>query len=123
MMKIYLAGGMRSAWRETVKKNLSDVHFIDPCDHGFSAPAFYSAWDNVGVEQADVVLAYLEADNPSGIGMAYEIGKAVGMGKPVVLVDEKDDKYTQILRESAALVCPHLSGAVYFLKLLKLAYP
>lgn len=122
MMRIYLAGGMRSNWRDEVKAALPYVTFIDPCDHGFSMPSFYTAWDNAGVERADVVLAYLEDSNPSGIGLAYEIGKAVGMGKKVILVDEKDNHYTQILRESVDLVCESMETAIFFLTKLCLVY-
>jgi len=99
MMKVYLSGGMRSGWQEIVKQSCPDIHFIDPCDHGLKDAREFSLWDLVGVEQCDVILAYMEADNPAGHGLCYECGYGRAKGKLVIIVDEKMDKYMAIVRE------------------------
>jgi len=98
---VYLAGGMRGNWqdkaKEFVKKNFhGPVMFMDPREHGSLDEAVYTSWDLAGVEAADIVFAYLERDNPSGYGLALEIGFAVGMAragapkKEIIFVEEHD---------------------------------
>lgn len=88
--KVYLAGGMKSGWQEDLKELVGDNFiFFDPCKHNLSNPKEYSIWDSHFVKQCDILFAYMEYDNPSGIGLAYEIGLARGLGKTVILVDEK----------------------------------
>ena len=114
MMKVYLSGGMRSRWQDIVIDSCPDIHFINPCDHGLKVAREFTFWDLIGVEQCDVVLAYMEADNPGGQGLCYECGFAKGLGKTVILVDEKMDRYMGIVREHNE-VFKSLSDAMLFL--------
>lgn len=116
-MKVYLSGGMRSGWGEIVRAVLPDVTFLNPAHHALKRPSEYTLWDMVAIESCDVVLAYLEKDNPSGLGLAFEIGYARGLRKPVLFVNEKlDDKYTRILEQGATLNFPSdLESAIRFL--------
>ena len=79
---VYLAGGMRTKWQDEVISALKGkylVIFIDPRNHGMTEERAYTSWDLEGVRRADIVFAYLEADNPSGAGLALEIGFAAGL--------------------------------------------
>lgn len=124
-MRVYLAGGMRKSWREQFKETVRhfNVVCLDPCDQGFTEhePHLYTPWDMLAVKSADAVFAYLEKDNPSGIGMAFEIGYALALGKTVFFVNEQmNNRYTRILMNSGAIVMSDLErGIVVFLKFLR----
>lgn len=90
-MRFYLAGGMRGRnWQDEVIERLSHSGhtFLDPRSHGLTDALDYTLWDLGGVAVSDGVIAYMERDNPSGIGLTLEIGMAIGMGKPVWLANE-----------------------------------
>jgi len=99
-MKVYLAGGMVSGWRDRCAANLRTVgiEIIDPEEHSLCRPVDYVLADMYGVENCDVLLGYMEDSNPSGIGLAFEIGYAKALGKYVFLVCEKNDRYLDIIR-------------------------
>ncbi len=88
-MKVYLAGGMRTEWRERVKRTVQDVSFLDPTMHGLTDPKEYTAWDIAAITKSDFVLAYFEATNPIGFNLAFELGIAYQLKKPIILVNER----------------------------------
>lgn len=95
-MNVYLAGGMKSGWQDRVVDFVEripgldeDVKLIDPRYHGLKDEADYTAWDIRGVKYADVVFAYLEADNPSGFGLCTEVAYGAALRKFIIFVDEK----------------------------------
>ena len=100
-MKIYLAGGMHSGWQDILIDWFDKFTFIDPRSHRLTDPREYTEWDMNGIRTADLVFAYLERSNPSGLGLALEVGYAVGLNRPVFLVDEKRDRYADILRAAS----------------------
>lgn len=114
-MKVYLAGGMHSDWQDIVKGACPLIEFVDPRDHNIDHPGMYTPWDKHAIRNCDVLFAYLEKDNPSGMGMAYEVGYANGLGKTVVFVDAKQDEYAAILRFAADVCFLSLEAGVYFL--------
>lgn len=87
---VYLAGGMRSNWQDQIKEALTGqgFMFVDPREHGCKDEAGYTAWDLSGVSLADVVLGYLEKDNPSGAGLAVEFGWAAKEGKHLIFMED-----------------------------------
>ena len=88
---LYLAGGMYSGWQEEVKKRLGDkVKYYDPCtDTNQNCLADLTIADRDNAKKCDLMLAYFEKGNPSGLGMAAEIGMAAAVGKArIYLVDE-----------------------------------
>ena len=88
-MRFYLAGGMRGEpWQDKVRELLPGHGFIDPMHSGLKNPADFTQWDVGGVAICDGIIAYMEEDNPSGIGLTLEIGLALGMGKPVWFANE-----------------------------------
>jgi nucleoside 2-deoxyribosyltransferase len=90
-LMVYLAGGMRSDWQDKVieKTRGLNISYLDPRSHGHKNPVLYTTWDMQAIQRSDVVLAFLEYDNPSGLGMAAEIGYAKGLDKPVIFVNEQ----------------------------------
>lgn len=84
---VYLAGGMKSRWQETVIQAVRGVIFIDPRQHGLSQEADYTAWDLAGVERCDLVFGFMEGDNPGGAGLAVEFGWGARAGKHLILVE------------------------------------
>lgn len=120
-MRIYLAGGTHSTWREDVKKALSDgdFAFLDPRENGGGELKAQAAWDLAAIRSSDVVLAYFEADNPSGVGTATEAGYATGLGIPVIVVNESPIKYIKFVEAVATIVEPSLESAVNRLRALQ----
>ena len=88
-MKIYLAGGMKTEWRKKVKEFLPKHEYFDPStDAQQNACYRWTSQELEFIDSCDLVLAYFERGNPSGLGMCLEIGYANKCGVPVILVDE-----------------------------------
>lgn len=100
--RVYLAGGMHSGWQDFVLREVGAIAvFLDPRSHGLKEPHAYVRRDLALVRKADIVFACLERSNPSGFGLAVEIGFAHALGKKVILVDEIRDRYTRFCDEVA----------------------
>ncbi len=63
---VYLAGGFKSRWQDTVKLKVPDIRYLDPRSHGLTRSEEYTAWDLAAIRQSDCVFANLEASNPAG---------------------------------------------------------
>lgn len=88
-MKVYLAGGMHSNWRDMVLAGVGHgVVFLDPCSENMPCPKYVKC-DIEMIAECDVLFGFMEASNPSGLGLATEIGYAHGLGKFIMLTDEK----------------------------------
>jgi len=128
MMKIYLAGGMKSGWQEKVKSvGPAEARYLDPCHHYLQDERQYTAWDLYAIRACDVLFVYFEANNPSGYGLSLEVGFAHALSKTIVLVDEKTaaDPVTGrrlgMLRTVADVVFTDLDSGIEFLHSLKRA--
>ena len=84
-------------------------------DKKLTEPDQFTARDMLCIQRADIVLAYMEAENPSGIGLAAEVGYAKGLGKTVIFVDHKHDKYFKFIHSMADVVCHNLTDAIRYL--------
>jgi len=120
--KIYLAGGMKSGWQDQIINKFKDKFiFFNPCDHCLSISSQYTSWDLHFLEKSDIIFAYLEKDNPSGYGLALEVGFAKASNKTIILVDERsifDEEFAyrfRIIRDSASLVFDDLESGLKFL--------
>jgi len=108
MQTVYLAGGMRSNWQDQLV-NITGFKIIDPRvkEFGELRPELqeYAQWDLHFIRKSDIVFVYIEATNPSCIGLAVEAGYAKGLGKTVILVIEPHnsipDKYLQFVTQVA----------------------
>lgn len=49
------------------------------------------------LDECDLVFVFIEKDNPSGLGSAFEMGYAIAKSKPVLFVDEKQSRHTEWL--------------------------
>lgn len=113
---VYLAGGMRSGWQKRVIAQLGEnYHFFDPCAHGLERPKDYVKYDFKLISKSDIVFAYFERTNPSGYGLAAEMGYAKGLGKRILLVNQKCDKYTVFLNHLAWRTFETLDDGIKFL--------
>lgn len=123
MVKVYLAGGMRSGWQNLVKSQIN-LSFFDPRNketNTFLSINEIGTCDLFYIQQSDIVLAYMEATNPSGIGLAAELGYAKGLGKTVILCIEPSnyhikDKYLKFLHNVSHVVYTNLDDGILFLK-------
>ena len=122
-MKIYLAGGMKSEWQNIVKgKFRNSFIFFNPQDHKLNNPQEYTVWDLHFVKQSDIVLAYLNKENPSGYGLTLEIGYAKALNKTVILIDERSKEdlpfsgFFKIVRETADVVFEDFDSGLKYLE-------
>jgi len=122
-IKVYLSGGMRTNWQGKVMQSCGDKFvFFNPYEHNIDKSIEYTQWDIFHVKESDILFAYIEKSNPSGIGLALEIGYAKALSKLIILVDEKsgqyDDfrKYFNIVRDSASVVFDNLDDGIKYLK-------
>lgn len=117
--KIYLAGGFRSGWQETVKSKLNDFEILDPGSHGIEDPVEYTRWDLAAVRDSEIVLANMEASNPGGYSLALEVGFAKALGKSIYLVDQIEDssvsRYFEMVRQCSDRVFKTLDEAIEYI--------
>jgi nucleoside 2-deoxyribosyltransferase len=120
--KIYLAGGMNSNWQlKLLEKFHTEFVFFNPRDHSLDDSKQFSEWDLFYVKRADIVFAFMEKDNPSGIGLTLEVGVANALGKLIILVDEKsssDEIFKEkfkIVREASTIVFDDINEGIKYL--------
>jgi len=117
--KVYLAGGMRTDWREKVKSVITTpVVWLDPTTHGIKDEIGYTAWDLGAITDCDILFGYFEASNPYGHGLMLELGFAFGIGKPITYVDERQDiqKYTGMARSVSSAHFSDLTWGLAYLR-------
>jgi len=120
---IYLAGGFRGGWHDLVIDKLkNDFSIYNPQTHDLEEPSKYTHWDLFHVDKCDILLGYMTEDNPSGYGLALEIGYAKAKSKLIILVDDRSksdqsfSRYFAICHQSADVVCDSLEEAIDYLK-------
>jgi len=114
---------MRSGWQDYVKSQ-TNLFFFDPRNKETNATLSINeigAYDLFFIQQSEIVFAYMEATNPSGIGAAAELGYAKGLGKTVILCLEPNnnhikDKYLEFLHKVSHVVYSNLDDGIAFLK-------
>jgi len=117
-MKVYLSGGMRGDfdWQHHVMSQFRTIQFFNPRTHGLKYSDEYTFWDLTAIEKCDLLFAYLETGNPSGIGMAAEIGYAKGLGKKVIFCEEEggreDGRYWHFIAEMSDVYCLSLEQGI-----------
>jgi len=121
--KVYLAGGMKSAWQDEIKNRFKNKFiFYNPKDHQLVDSTLFNTWDLHYVKKSDIIFAYLEKGNPSGFGLTLEIGYAAALKKTIILVDEKsttDESFAnrfRIVRESVKNIFEDLESGLNFLE-------
>jgi nucleoside 2-deoxyribosyltransferase len=90
-MKIYLAGGFHSGWQDKIKSALPQYNYFDPMNDADQRFAYrWTVQEIEAMKTCDLVIAYFERDNPSGLGLAKEIGWATILNIPVWYIDEHE---------------------------------
>jgi len=102
--RVFLSGGFRSGWQDGVVRAYPGVSYLDPRRHGLELPSQYTAKNLADIAEADIVFAHMDVDNPSGFGLALEVGFAKALGKPVILSDEKSAGDPEFERYFATIV-------------------
>jgi nucleoside 2-deoxyribosyltransferase len=102
------------AWADLIQHLLPRGHEVfDPRDNQTKVFEEYSFLDLVALRQSDLVIACLEESNPSGAGLIAEVGFAKGLGKSVLLINEKQgDRYVRFVENFADLVFHDLPSAI-----------
>lgn len=98
---VYLSGGMHSGWQDVVKAAVPDADYFDPREHGLAKAEDYTRWDTDAIKESELMFAFLEESNPSGAGLAYEVGYALASGVHVIFVCEKRDRYFDIVKSAS----------------------
>lgn len=114
-MTIYLCGGMHNNWQDTTARLLVNHTVIDPRASELQDENEYTAWDLQGIKDADLILAYMDNDNPSGFGLNLEIGYAYALNKPIYFVCEYlgfRHKYFGMARVCASRLFDSLGEAI-----------
>jgi nucleoside 2-deoxyribosyltransferase len=119
--RVYLAGGFSSDWREKVKSLYLgfNFEFFDPKLKPDKHWSEYGTWDVHFIKQCDILFAYMEKTNPSGYGLAAEIGYAKALNKTVIFVLEpghEKDRYFQFLKQFTDVVYETLDEGIEYLK-------
>ncbi len=92
-MRVYLAGGLLTDWQERATRLLRqknpEIDVLDPrALKSRNLPIEEVAdIEREWIRNADVVLAFLEGDNPLPMGLCAELGFANALGKQTLLVD------------------------------------
>jgi nucleoside 2-deoxyribosyltransferase len=88
-MKIYLSGGLRSGWQDLMPE-INGVEYFDPRKESDQVKAIGFVKDDIaGVKESDLVFCYMEKNNPSGLGAAWECAVAAENEIPIIVVWEK----------------------------------
>ena len=114
-MLIYLAGGMKSNWQDKVMTACHSHEFIDPRKHGLTSEKKYTDWDLSGVRASDLIIAYMDSENPSGYGLSLEVGYAHAYHKPIWYVcEDKTDRqrYFGMVRACSTKLFDSLESAI-----------
>lgn len=115
MKTVYLSGGLRTEWRNDVIHNSNHL-FLDPKNRGVDLnESEYPKWNIEAIKKSDIIFAYMEESNPSGIGLSFEVGLAKGMNKKVILCVEKNDRYFEYLKKLSDYVFSDFQEAISFL--------
>ena len=120
MKKIYLAGGW-SPWRDSVISLVSNCIWLDPREaQNPLTGKNLSNWFEIETEMirnCDAVFCFIKSDNPSGFGSTFEMGMAYALGKPYILVNEKEEVYQWGMQSKGATkVFENLDDAFHWMK-------
>lgn len=97
MRMIYLAGGLKTNWQQHVMDQV-DAGYLDPMTIQHLPLAQVAATELQWLDRCDAVFAYFEATNPTGHGLAAEIGYARALGKYIILVTDGEDRRVRWLQ-------------------------
>jgi nucleoside 2-deoxyribosyltransferase len=103
---IYIAGGTRTNWRDEINLSNFDIMSLQGKPLGEIMQQELD-W----LDECDAILAWFPKENPSGIGLATEMGYVKALGKPIVLVHDGNPKINW-LQHIADFVTTDMNEAV-----------
>lgn len=113
---IYLSGGFDSNWRQSIIDCCKDRFiFINPKENKCVDPKHYTTWDLHYIRKCDILFAYLELGNPSGVGLIAEVGYAKALNKTIILVNEKTERKYNFLEQLADVYFYNLEYGIEYL--------
>jgi nucleoside 2-deoxyribosyltransferase len=95
--RIFLSGGTHGSWQDKVMRRLKDAEFFDPRTLRNQPMDLIAKTERAWLDLTDCLFFYFAADNPSGLGSAFEVGYCVANNIPVIFVDEKHTTHSQWL--------------------------
>ena len=121
-MKIYLSGGFKTGWQvdvtEAIHRLRDTAEVLDPSLHRIHDPKLFTEANLGMLRDCDIVFAYMEATNPGISNMSFELGYAHAMNKTIVLVNEKGQRWAEMMHQNAH-VHSDIKGALAALPLMK----
>jgi len=115
-MRIYLAGGFYSDWKDKVKQGAPSHLYYDPEDGSKqNAVCDFVPGDLRGIDWSELVLVYKQKTNPTACGLSAEMGYAYAKGKPIVLVDD-NDRIDSFLAGLSQRIYTNLDSAIEYLR-------
>jgi len=116
MVRVYLSGHLDGDWQDDVKKRVIEATFFDPRTIDSDDPEIYTFDELDEIYKADLIFAYLSKDNPSGIGLALEVGYGRSENCYIILVNEKKSKKWDIVEACADQVFDNLDDGIDYLQ-------
>lgn len=120
---IFLSGGMRTNWQEAVISKFLGIsidngdaylEFANPLERDCEGYDQILDWNVKNIKEATFVFAYLEATNPKPEGLIANIGMAVALDIPVILVIDEGVELSPMLMATPAKIFTKLDDAVEF---------
>ena len=95
-----------------------DYYYFDPRAKDMPDEQDYTAWDLGKIMMCHILFLYIHADDPGGHNAFFEAGVAVGLGKRVIFINEKEeiDRYTRMIQVAAEFYACKLEQGIGYLK-------
>lgn len=114
-MRVYLAGGMKTPWRDSVMPKLisARIPYFNPQNQSTSNPKIFTARDLKEIRDSSIVLGYMDSKNPGDYNLAFEMGYALAYQKLTFFVRNPEDitQYWEMI-ETSSFVFNTLEDAV-----------
>ena len=122
-MRVFLSGGTRGDWQDRVIAKCPGAEYWDPRTLRDNDMTRIATTERQWLDETDVLFVCIEADNPSGLGSAFEMGYAIARSKPVLFVDEKRTRHTEWLGVHCLRTVPSLQEGIALLREMIAASP
>ena len=96
-VRVFLSGGTRGDWQDRVIAACPNAEYWDPRTLREEDMTDIATTERRWLDESELVFVFIEEDNPSGLGSAFEMGYAIAKSKPVLFVDEKRTRHTEWL--------------------------
>jgi SAM-dependent methyltransferase len=112
VMRVFLSGDTRGEWQSVLMNRFPTHEFFDPRTLSEEPPSVMARKELEWIDQADIIFAYLNKENPYGFGTSFEIGYSVATRKAIIYVDEKQVSSSKWIAEHPVLAFDSLDAGV-----------